>query len=104
MSDTALSAIAGRRRIQPKSCLPAFEILRCSAGYLTGSNDHLQLTDLGHAEMDKLIAALRRWLATELADWGAADDEQLSAALAELAKGMLDEDAPIPGELQELAR
>lgn len=83
--------------------LPAFENAR-AAGYLTGSNDHLQLTDLGHVEMDKLIGSMRRWLAAELADWGAADDEQLSAALAELAKGMLTEDAPMPGELQEVGR
>jgi MFS family permease len=102
-SDTALSAIAGRRRIPAEVLAPAFDNAR-SAGYLTGSNDQLQLTDLGHVEMDKLIASLRRWLATELADWGADDDEQLSAALAELAKGMLTEDAPMPGELQAAAR
>lgn len=63
---------------------------------LTGANDHLQLTDRGHVEMDKLITSMRRWLAAELADWGAADDE--------LAKRMLTEDAPIPGELQEVGR
>jgi len=101
--DTALSAIAGRRRMPAEVLLPAFENAR-AAGYLTGANDHLQLTDRGHVEMDKLITSMRRWLATELADWGAADDEQLNAALAELAKRMLTEDAPIPGELQEVGR
>lgn len=101
--DTAVSAIAGRRRIPAEVLLPAFGNARAS-GYLTGTDDHLQLTDLGHVEMDKLITSLRRWLAAELADWGADDDDQLSAALAELAKGMITEDAPIPGELQEVGR
>ena len=47
-------------------------------GYLTGEDDRLELTELGHEEIHKVIAGTRAWLAEELSDWGADDDELLS--------------------------
>jgi len=53
-------------------------------GYLAADGEMLAITDLGQTEVDKYVAAMRAWLVEELDDWGA-DDEQLAAALGDLA-------------------
>jgi len=63
--------------------VPAFNDAT-SHGYLLADGDFLQLTELGQDEMAKFVAAMRAWLAEELADWGP-DDAQLSEALGDLA-------------------
>ena len=75
---------------------PAFAATR-EAGYLTGTEERLTVTPLGRAELEKLVAAVHAWLAAELADWGAADDTQLTTALTALARRLVDDDPqPLP--------
>ncbi len=61
-------------------------------GYLTGDDSELHLTEVGQREIDKLVGAIRRWLAEELTDWGAGDDELLTRALDNMANQFIDED------------
>ena len=85
-----------------RCCSPAFQQAR-DAGYLTGEIDHLRLTDAGQREVDTFIAAMRAWLAEELADWGAGD-EVLSDALAGIARDIIDEEPQLgagPPELEQ---
>ena len=70
---------------------PAFHTAR-DDGYLTGSDDELRLTESGKREIEKLVTATRAWLASELADWGAADDDLLTQALHTMARKFVDED------------
>jgi EmrB/QacA subfamily drug resistance transporter len=92
--ETSLQAIAERVRVPADVLRPAFHLTR-DAGYLAGSDERLVLSDRGRAEMEKLSAALHAWLADELEDWGAHDDELLSRALGELARKFLDDDASV---------
>jgi hypothetical protein len=70
---------------------PAFEAAR-NHGYLTGDDGQLELTEVGQREIDKLVGATRRWLADELTDWGAGDDELLTRALDNMANQFIDQD------------
>jgi hypothetical protein len=78
---------------------PAFAAT-LEAGYLTGTQERLTVTQLGRGELEKLVAAVRAWLGAELADWGAADDTKLTAALTALARHLVDDDpqtyTPVP--------
>lgn len=102
--DTSLEAIAQLHRLPREVLQPAFEQAR-EAGYLTGDSDHLRLTDVGQREVDTFIAAMRAWLAQELADWGGADDALLSEALAGIARNIIDEESELgpPPRRPELA-
>jgi MFS family permease len=104
--DTSLDAIARRVRVPAPVLQPAFEQAR-AAGYLTGPNDHLRLTEAGQREIDKFVGAMRAWLSTELRDWGAGDDHLLSDALAAIARDIIDEqpalDPPSPRQLAAAA-
>jgi EmrB/QacA subfamily drug resistance transporter len=93
--DTSLAAIAHRVRVPGPVLWPAFVAAR-DAGYLLGTEDHLEVTPLGRSELEKVIAAMHEWLARELADWGADDDAQLRAALGALAQRMVDDDPQLP--------
>jgi hypothetical protein len=57
-----------------------------------GRYGQLELTEIGQREIDKLVGATRRWLADELTDWGAGDDELLTRALDNMAKQFIDQD------------
>ena len=83
---------ADRSTCRLRCCEPAFHAARDN-GYLTGEDDRLELTEQGHEEIHKVIAGTRAWLASELSDWGAADDELLSEALTAMATRFVDEDA-----------
>jgi EmrB/QacA subfamily drug resistance transporter len=66
-------------------------------GYLTMQDGQLSLTRSGEAEVDKLVTALRGWLADQLADWDL-DDPELDDALGDLATKFVDQDPrPAPG-------
>ncbi len=69
---------------------PAFDAARAD-GYLAGEDDHLRVTEEGRAEIQKVVTAARAWLATELADWGAHDDELLSQAMTNMAREYVDQ-------------
>jgi EmrB/QacA subfamily drug resistance transporter len=71
-------------------------------GYVSEADGEVQLTRVGQDEMDKVVRALRAWLAEELADWGA-DDALLSDALGDLATRFV-EQAPelTPGPIGAL--
>jgi hypothetical protein len=75
--------VGDRYRIPAPVLAPAFASA-ITHGYLRSDDGGLRLTDRGHAEMAKYVAAMRAWLAEELADWGV-DDVQLGAALGDLA-------------------
>ena len=52
-----------------------------------------------HSHPDQQIApieTMHRWLAAELADWGAADDDKLRTALHALAERLVDDDPQLP--------
>ena len=53
-------------------------------GYLHPHDGQFGLTPAGEQEMGKVVTAMRTWLADELADWEA-DDQQLDTALGDLA-------------------
>ena len=89
--DTSLEAISRRFRVPAPVLRPAFHTAR-DDGYLTGSDDELRLTESGKREIEKLVTATRAWLASELADWGAADDDLLTQALHTMARKFVDED------------
>ena len=89
--DSGLEAIAQRVRVPASVLRPAFHAAR-DAGYLTGTDDRLELTPAGTEEVAKLVAALRAWLAEELSDWGAGDDALLTEALNGMAQRAVDED------------
>ena len=75
--------ISVRYRLPGAVLEPAFaEAVR--HGCLSADGDAFLLTELGQQEVAKYVAAMRAWLAEELADWGA-DDAQLGAALGDLA-------------------
>jgi hypothetical protein len=94
--DTSLAAIAQRVHVPGPVLWHAFAATR-EAGYLTGTEERLIVTPLGRAELEKLVAAVHAWLAAELADWGAADDTQLTTALTALARRLVDDDPqPLP--------
>ena len=57
-----------------------------------GHDGQLELHDVGQREIDKLVSATRRWLADELTDWDAGDDELLTRALDNMANQFIDED------------
>ena len=105
--DTSLAAIAQRVRVPGLVLWPAFAATR-EAGYLTGTEQQLTVTPLGRAELEKLVATVRTWLAAELADWGAADDTQLRTALTALARHLVDDDPqtynPVPLQPAERTR
>jgi EmrB/QacA subfamily drug resistance transporter len=81
--------ISIRYRIPAEVLSPAFSDAT-RHGYLRASGDVLQLTELGQDEMAKFVAAMRAWLAEELADWGT-DDAELAQALGDLATRFVEE-------------
>jgi hypothetical protein len=93
-AESSLAAISRRFRVPAPVLQPAFGAARDN-GYLSGTDDDLQLTEQGHEEMHKVIAGTRAWLESELRDWGAADDELLSEALNNLAIQFVNEDAGV---------
>ncbi|SDJ50143.1 drug resistance transporter, EmrB/QacA subfamily [Frankineae bacterium MT45] len=100
-ADTGLESIAERIRVPAPVLEPAFQNAE-TAGYLAGGFDDLHVTESGEVELEKLLAAMREWLASELNDWGAGDDQQLKTALGELARRMVDDDPILPAPTRQL--
>jgi hypothetical protein len=95
-TDTSLQAIGRRVRVPAQVLKPAFDTTR-NDGYLAGDDDRLQVTQAGAREIRKLVTATHDWLGTELADWGAQDDELLTRALDVMAKQVIDHDPELAG-------
>jgi hypothetical protein len=91
-ADTGLVAISRKVRVPAPVLEPAFDNARAH-GYLSGGDDRLEVTEAGELEIGKLIMATRAWLASELTDWDADNDELLTKALGEMAKKFVEEEA-----------
>ena len=96
-ADASLAAIAGRVRVPPAVLAPAFD-QAIAGGFLAGDASSYALTERGQAELRLLAEEVRSWLAQELSDWGA-DDEQLRTALAAMARRIVEDE---PDMLREL--
>lgn len=101
--DTSVTAIAHRHQLPAPVLLPALQHAR-AAGYLTGDDDHLRLTESGQREIDRLVAAIYAWLSTELRDWGADDDQLLHQAMAGIARQIIDQEPQPTPQLAAAAR
>ena len=66
-------------------------------GYLHAQDGQFGLTPAGEAEMRKVVTAMRTWLADELADWEA-DDQELAAALGDLATKFVEQEPDLSRE------
>jgi hypothetical protein len=66
-------------------------------GYLHAKDGHFRLTPAGEAEVGKVVTAMRTWLAAELADWEA-DDQELAAALGDLATKFVEQEPDLSRE------
>ncbi len=90
--DAQLSAIAARYHLPPGVLRPAFE--RCIRdGYLFETEGELRMTPRGLAEYDRISAAWRDWLASELSDWKDVGDEEFSQALDSAARQFVMEES-----------
>ncbi|HCT80211.1 MAG TPA: MFS transporter [Micromonosporaceae bacterium] len=90
-----LEAIAKRYGVPPGVLEPAFD--RCvQAGYLMREDGELKLTPRGVAEYDRIAAAWRDWLESELADWGEIGDHEFEQALNQAARQLVTEDSAQP--------
>ena len=90
-ADTGIRAIGHRVRVPAEVLKPAFDAAR-EAGYLTGEDDRLRVTEAGRAEVQKVVTAARAWLAAQLADWDDLDDELLGRAMTNMARQYADQD------------
>jgi hypothetical protein len=90
---TSLEAIAGRVHVPPSVLRPAFDETR-RAGFIAGGEEALTLTDLGNEEIEKFVGTTRAWLTDQMADWGI-EDHALEAALREMARQFVDQDAEL---------
>jgi hypothetical protein len=63
-------------------------------GYLRREPDgELRLTTLGQAEYDRIAAAWRDWISSELGDWDNVKDAEFEQALSQVAREIVMEDA-----------
>ncbi len=90
-SEATLEVIARHYGIPAEVFRPAFD--RCAeAGYLRYDGGVLRLTPRGLAEYDRIAAAWRDWLESELADWGEIGDEEFSRAVGRVAQQFVSEE------------
>ncbi|MFI9203443.1 DHA2 family efflux MFS transporter permease subunit [Streptomyces sp. NPDC053048] len=92
--EASLSSVAAAHRMPPEVLEPAFARAERS-GYARVDGDRLRLTPAGEAELDRLGAAWRAWLAERLDDWDITDPRdraRMDRALDSLAARLLEED------------
>ncbi|MFD9890366.1 MDR family MFS transporter [Amycolatopsis sp. NPDC059027] len=89
---TSLTVIGERYGVPPEVFEPAFARLELT-GHLTYRGGQWSTTELGLAELDKLIGAWKDWLAERLEDWGPEGHDELHAALGRVANRILDQAA-----------
>jgi EmrB/QacA subfamily drug resistance transporter len=91
-----LEDIGGHYGIPADVFRPAFD--QCiEAGYLRYDGGDLKLTTRGLAEYDRISAAWRDWLASELSDWGEIGDEEFTSALRKVAEQFVSEEMTVAG-------
>ena len=93
---SGLTDIGRHVRVPAQVLAPAFAAAR-EHGLLVGDDDALAITDVAHEELRKVAAAVREWLAIELADWKQTDDDDLKAALEGVARQFVDRDPEVMG-------
>ncbi|HEY7816007.1 MAG TPA: MFS transporter, partial [Nakamurella sp.] len=93
---SGLTDIGRHIRVPAQVLAPAFAAAR-EHGLLVGDDDALAITDVAHEELRKVAAAVREWLAIELADWKQTDDDDLKAALEGVARQFVDRDPEVMG-------
>ncbi|MFI6867852.1 MFS transporter [Nocardia sp. NPDC050406] len=88
-----VSEIARTHWVPPEVIAPVYERAE-RAGLLEIDGERITLTAAGHAESDRIRAAWRNWLDTQLDDWDLTDPEDralLDKALDNIAAKLLDE-------------
>jgi len=89
--EATLRAIADVYTVPASVLRPAFE--RCIAdGYLQEVSGHLKMTLRGVAEFDRISAAWRDWLNSELSGWEHIGDAEFDTAVDQAARELLSED------------
>ncbi len=84
-----LSEMAHRHHLPAVVLEPTFSELSAQH-MITREGDGLELTDAGEREVGRLIAALRGWLAAQLADWeDGPDSAQIAPALSDISRKLL---------------
>jgi len=69
------------------------------AVFVTEPDGELRLTTLGQAEYDRIAAAWRDWISSELGDWDNVKDAEFEQALSQVAREIVMEDADsVPAE------
>ncbi|HEX6683332.1 MAG TPA: MDR family MFS transporter [Candidatus Limnocylindrales bacterium] len=86
-----LRAVAALYNVPASVLRPAFE--RCiAAGYLREVDGELSMTPRGVAEFDRIAAAWRDWLESELSGWEHIGDDEFDRAVDHAARQLLTED------------
>ena len=89
--EATLRAIADLYTVPASVLRPAFE--RCMAeGYLQELDGQLKMTPRGIGEFDRISAAWRDWLNSELSGWEHIGDEEFDQAVDQAARELLSED------------
>jgi EmrB/QacA subfamily drug resistance transporter len=91
-----ISDIAAYHRVPPDVLRPAFERTEAT-GHVVLDGDVVTFTPAGQAEMDRLAAAWRDWLAGQLDGWDltdAAEKERLDRAVTSIVTRLLDSERP----------
>ncbi len=90
-----IEEIAHRHRLPSAVLEPTFDELS-GQGMVARADDSLELTSQGQAEVDRVAAAFRHWLAEQLADWDedsdGPDEDQIGAAMDRISRRMLEHD------------
>ncbi|HZM75568.1 MAG TPA: MDR family MFS transporter [Candidatus Limnocylindrales bacterium] len=86
-----LRAIADLYTVPASVLRPAFHAA-ITDGYLQEVNDELKMTPRGLAEFDRISAAWRDWLESELSGWEHIGDEEFDQAVDRAARELLSED------------
>jgi EmrB/QacA subfamily drug resistance transporter len=84
-----LAQIARRHHLPSAVLEPTFAELT-TQGMVSRDSDALELTAHGEDEVAQVIAAFRRWLVAQLADWeNGPDSDQISVALDDISRRLL---------------
>jgi EmrB/QacA subfamily drug resistance transporter len=92
--EATLRAIADLYTVPASVLRPAFQAA-IADGFLQEVNDQLKLTPRGIAEFDRISAAWRDWLESELSGWEHIGDDEFDKAVDQAARELLSEDVDV---------